>query len=118
MEIDFLPDIGREPDYGLIGGGSFAVDAVSFGDGYEQRRPAGINSSRREWTVTWSLITQEQMERLRDFLVERRGAYAFLWQVSGEPEAWRVACKEHPKVTEDTFKRHTLTATFIEDFGL
>ncbi|MGQ7247602.1 phage tail protein [Halomonas sp. V046] len=118
MELDFLPDISRAPDYGLIDQPSYNVDTVKFGDNFTQRRPAGLNSVMREWTVTWSLITREEMERLRDFLNSRQGVYAFLWGVPGEPEALRVVCKEPPKTVNTSFGRHTLSATLTEDFGL
>ncbi|WP_062359625.1 phage tail protein [Vreelandella aquamarina] len=116
--MDFLPDIGREPDYGLSGNPSFAVDAVQFGDGYEQRRPAGLNSVRRSWSVTWSLITQAQMELLRDWLLARKGVSAFLWDIPEEGETVQVVCKEAPSHVYTGFQHYSLTATFTEDFGL
>lgn len=116
--MDFLPDIGREPDYGLAGQPSFAVDTVQFGDGFAQRRPSGLNSARREWSVSWTLLTREEMETIRGFLMSRLGVYAFLWSVPEESEALRVLCKQPPSHSYDGFEHYSLSATFTEDFGL
>jgi phage-related protein len=116
--MDFLPDIGREPDYGLAGNPSFAVDKTQFGDGYQQRRPAGLNSARRKWSVSWTLLEREQMEALRQFLMSRLGVYAFYWEVPEEDQALRVVCEEPPTDTYDGYRYYSLSATFTEDFGL
>lgn len=115
--MDLLPDIDREPDYGLSGQPSFAVDTVQFGDGYAQRRPAGLNSVRREWSVSWTLLSQVEMEVLRDFLLSRKGVHAFLWRLPEQHELVRVLCKEPPRYNYDGFEHYSLTATFTEDFG-
>jgi len=112
--MDTLPDIGRQPDYGLAGQPAFAVDTVSFGDGYEQRRPSGLNSVRRSWRVEWTLLDYTQMDALRDFLLSKKGVEAFLWEVEGE--SVQVVCKQAPQDSHTNFSTYSLSATFTEDF--
>lgn len=116
--MDTLPDIGRLPDYGLTDQPEFRVDTVKLGDGYEQRRPAGINSVRRSWSVTWSLISLAEMQTLRDFLKSKKGVEAFEWTLPIEGETVRVVCKQGASSTFDSFAGHTVSATFVEDFSL
>lgn len=114
--MDTLPDIGRHPDYGLSAAGTFARDVSSFGDGYELRRAAGLQSFRRSWNVRWSLLTEAQRDMLRNFLNARLGVVAFQCTIPGEG-VFRVICAEPPGSSHDTFQRYTLSATFTEDLN-
>lgn len=113
-----LPDIGRAPNYGLTAVGSFTRDITSFGDGYELRRPNGMQPYRRGWDVRWSSISKSQRDTLRDFLVAQRGVYAFSWQLPGESEVLSVVCPAPPVVSYDSYNLYTLTATFEENQNL
>lgn len=115
--MDTLPDVGRNPSYGLVENPEFSVDTVSFGDGYEQRRPAGLNSNRRVWSVQWALLTTDQADMLYDFIMSRRGVYAFWWQIPETDEVVRVVCKEAPSKTYSDYRLYQLSATFREDFA-
>jgi len=114
--INVLPDIGINPDYGLKQGGQFKVQTVSFGDGYEQRRPDGINTVRRKWSLKWSLLSRHQKDVLINFLIEMKGAYAFLWDVPDSDEAYRVVCKSMPSWSIDDYGSYSVNAEFEEDF--
>lgn len=115
--MDTLPDIGCQPDYGLAEQPAFAVDTVQFGDGYAQRRPAGLNSTRREWSVTWTALPDLDAETLKQFLLSRQGVYAFWWRIPKSDEVVRVLCKEPPRVTYAYPRHSNVTATFTEDFA-
>lgn len=114
--METLPDIGVNPSYGLRSAGTFARDVSQFGDGYELRRPSGLNPHRRTWDITWRLLSEAQMEVIRDFLNAHLGVYAFVWDMAGNPV--RVICEEPPVESHDNFDNYTLSATFKEDFGL
>lgn len=115
--MDYLPDIGRNPDYGLQQAGEFRVQSVSFGDGYTQRRPDGLNSVRRVWSLEWTGLNVEDKNTLIDFLVSKKGAYAFLWEVSDTGEVVKVVCGEMPSYSADTFNSFSVQAKFTEDFS-
>lgn len=115
--METLPDIGVNPSYGLRSAGTFARDVSQFGDGYELRRPSGLNSHRRTWDITWRLLDEMQMQTLRDFLNHRLGVHAFVWPMPSGPQV-KVICEEPPVESHDNWNSFTLTATFKEDFGL
>lgn len=114
--METLPDIGRNPDYGLTAAGTFARDVASFGDSYELRRASGLQSFRRSWSVKWSLLTEAQRDTLRNFLNARLGVSAFQCAIPGEG-VLRVICADPPSSSYDTVGRFTLTATFTEDLN-
>lgn len=112
-----LPDIGREPDYGLNATPTFRIRRAQFGDGYEQRAPDGLNYVRRSWSVTWSVIPEESRDMLMDFFRQMAGVYSFEWALPRTGEMVRVTC-EDPTSVHDSFSNHTVTATFKEVFDL
>ncbi len=112
-----LPDIGREPDYGLNAAPTFRVLRAQFGDGYEQRSPDGLNSVRRSWTVTWSVIGAEEKDALMSFLTQMGGVQSFFWTMPDTLEMVRVTCDD-PTATYDSFSNHTVTGTFREVFEI
>ena len=114
--MDTLPNIGREPDYGLTASGTFARDVSSFGDGYELRRASGLQSFRRSWTATWTALSLGQRDTLRNFLNARLGVTAFHCTIPGEGDL-RVICADPPSVTYLSYQLYTLSATFTEDLN-
>lgn len=114
--MDRLPDIGRNPDYGLQQSGEFRVQRISFGDGYEQRRPDGLNSVKRVWTLEWTGIDLHQKDTLMDFLLARKGAYAFIWEVADTGEVVQVVCNDMPSYSADSYNVFSVQAKLIEDF--
>lgn len=115
--METLPDIGVNPSYGLRSAGTFARDVNQFGDGYELRRPAGLNSHRRTWDITWKLLTEQQMQVIRDFLNNQLGVHAFTWVMPGGGSV-TVICEEPPVDSHDNWDSFTLSATFKEDHNL
>lgn len=114
--MDTLPDIGRHPDYGLVAAGTYTRDVTAFGDGYELRRAAGLQSYRRTWSATWTALGPGQKDLLRNFLNARLGVRAFTCSIPGEGDL-RVICADPPNVTHISIELYTLTATFTEDLN-
>lgn len=115
--IEVLPDVGIAPDYGLKQSGSFRVKTVTFGDGYEQRIPDGINTVRRKWSVSWSMLNKAQKDMLEEFLYRMKGAYSFVWHIPDSDDAHKVVCKSPPTWVADDYGNYRLSATFDEDLN-
>lgn len=118
MEIDILPDIGRPPEFGFPETPEMMVDRVSFGDGYELRRPAGLNSVKRVWSPVWRPLTEDQRSELYEFLLSRQGVYAFLFQPKQHDDLVKVVATgvKWEQIAEGRF--FMVSATLTEDFGL
>lgn len=112
--MDTLPNIA--PSYSPSVSPAFTVDRAKFGDGYEQRRPAGINSVRDSWNVEWKALTPERYKIVYDFLKARKGVHAFLWQPPWEQGSKQWVCTELSSVRPIGPRHASITATFVEDF--
>ena len=60
------------------------VRVISYGDGYEQVRPDGLNNQLRKWKVSYKQQSYAVVKTLRDFLVSTKGAEAFHFLPPGE----------------------------------
>lgn len=60
----------------------FAVRAVKFGDGYEQRQATGLRPKMQIWDVQLS-GRKMLIEEIKVFLDARRGVESFYWQPPG-----------------------------------
>lgn len=114
--MDTLPDIGRPPSFGFTETMEASVDRVSFGDGYEQRRPAGINSVKRAWSPEWSPLTVAQKDTMYDFLLSKKSVEAFLFTPKTHGAAVRVVATGVTWTQQGRF--YSVSAVFTEDFGL
>lgn len=113
-----LPDVGVRPNYGMTLSGEYKRDVASFGDGYELRRPSGLQPYRREWTVTWPALTKDQHDTLRDFIDATLGCTAFDWTPSPGEDTVSVICESPPNTTFISYKLYSLSATFRENQNL
>lgn len=113
---DKLPDVGINPDWGLSQSAKFRVRTVSFGDGYEQRAPDGLNATQRSWNLSWSSLDKGQADTLNDFILAKGGHTAFLWEHPVTGVTHQVLCSKAPKVTHDTWANYTLSLKLTEDF--
>lgn len=111
--MDFLPDIPLS--YSPSVQPTFAVDSVQFGDGYQQRRPAGLSSVTESWDVSWNQLDQQDYDILYRFLMSRRGVYAFLWQPPWDNAAKRWVCTDMSSVRPSALMRGSIQATLKED---
>ncbi|MCT4332632.1 phage tail protein [Paracoccus sp. YLB-12] len=83
---------------------------ASFGDGYTQASPSGLNHVRRIVRLEWSYLTLTEAQAIDTFLTARGGYQAFSYQLNGEAEPRRWTCSEwsvtdgHPSQVRAVFK--------------
>ncbi|WP_080220362.1 phage tail protein [Salmonella enterica] len=85
------------------------VTVVKFGDGYEQRRPTGINNNLKKYSVTIR-VDREHTSYLEEFLSRHNGAKAFLWTPPYDYRQIRVVCSRWR--SRAGLIKTTFTATF------
>lgn len=85
------------------------VLVVRFGDGYEQRRPAGINNNLKKYEVTIR-VSREDGLRVEEFLSQHGGVKSFLWTPPYDYQQIRVKCGKWS--AESGLLKTTFTATF------
>ncbi|MFP3549755.1 phage tail protein [Paraburkholderia sp. SIMBA_049] len=68
------------------------VRVAQFGDGYAQRRPAGINTQDQIWSVSLNNITEAKAEAVLAFLSARNGVDVFNWTPPRTGTALDVIC--------------------------
>lgn len=114
--METLPPI--PPSYAPSVAPEFSVDSTQFGDGYEMRRPSGINSVRETWSVSWDVLRSDQYKVLYSFLTARKGVEAFLWQAPWDDAPKRWVCTGMSSRRPIGPSLGAIQATFKEDFGL
>lgn len=68
------------------------VIVAQFGDGYAQRRPAGINTQNRDWSLAMQSVLPNDAEAILAFLEARNGVDVFNWTPPGSTSAQNVIC--------------------------
>lgn len=91
-----------------------ALRTASFGDGYTQSAPAGLNHIRDVVSFKWDFLSLAEAQEIEGFLAARGGCQPFLYTLNGEAEPRRWVCDTW-SVTEGHPCR--LTVTFKESFG-
>jgi phage-related protein len=114
--METLPDIC--PSYSPTLTPEFAVDTNQFGDGYELRRPAGLNSVTESWQLNWNALSLQEYELLHGFLVARKGVEAFRWQAPWDSVAKAWVCTALTAVRPIGPNLASIQATFKEDHNL
>lgn len=89
------------------------IRAASFGDGYEQRVPDGLNHIRRKVSLRWDGLTEAQKNAIENFFVERGGYKKFTYRLFGESVDRQWKCEDWTISPEVPFK---MTASFVEVF--
>ena len=102
------------PDFGATKKLQPRVNAIAFGDGYEQRARNGLNTNPQVWSLSFSNRTDIEAEAIDAFLTARGGVESFDWTPYNE-SAGKYVCKEWSK-SLDGFNRNTVEATFIQIF--
>lgn len=91
------------------------VRVVRFGDGYEQRMPAGLNHQLRQWTVRFDRCDPVIGDAIVKFLRERAGAEAFEWTTNRDEPVLVVCETWQPEDLRSRGVRYVnLSATFRE----
>ena len=102
------------PDFGATKKLQPKINAISFGDGYEQRARNGLNTNPQTWDLSFSNRTDTEAEAIDAFLTARGGVESFDWTPYNE-SAGKYICKEWSK-SIDGFNRNAIQATFIQVF--
>ena len=71
---------------------------TTFGDGYEQFSPDGINTKVTEYDLTWSILNPQDHNTLEIFLDNQTPTRAFLWT---DPKKGSI---ETVRFVKDSFK--------------
>jgi len=111
--MNTLPDIC--PDYGPRRQTRRRIDEARFGDGYAQRRPAGINSSTDTYQLNWTMLERDDFATLYGFLRAHQGAYAFWWQAPWDDAMRRWRCTDLSADEPTSATLGAIAATFEED---
>ena len=81
------------PSYPIDKQATPKVKRVSFGDGYTQQAPDGINSLMYVWNLQWDVLTTSEKNTIEAFLVARQGYETFNW-TDPSGTTYKVKCSE------------------------
>ena len=80
---NFIIDVGISPDRGQKIDAQPRVLKASYGDGYEQRVPEGINNIPESWNLIWKNRTLAESNKIISFLETTKGSTSFDWYPEG-----------------------------------
>ncbi|PHI31030.1 phage tail protein [Budvicia aquatica] len=78
------------------------VKVVKFGDGYEQRQPAGINNKLDKYSVTFR-IPRREWAFVSKFLSDHGAVTAFWWTPPSSFVPIKVVCRKWPSSFQHTY---------------
>lgn len=97
------------------------VIETRFGDGYAQRRPAGINTQDEEWALEFRDRCKAEADAILAFLVARNGVDIFNWTPPRTAKVRSVICPEwswsYGEMLADRGLTMTVNAKFVETKG-
>lgn len=82
------------PGEGMQSSVSPSVTTIKFGDGYEQRRPTGLNHQLINFQPVFRITSDNSRTALEAFLAEHGGYKAFLWRPPKYNRTIKVVCRE------------------------
>ncbi len=94
----FTPPVGPSP--GTWHKPTVNLWEADFGDGYSQPTPKGINHIRKSTSLSWNVLTYEQMLEITDFFERMGGHLPFFYRPYGERVAVKWTCKDWTLATE------------------
>ena len=104
------------PDYGAQKSSAPVARNVKFGDGYEQRLTFGLNQNPKNWSLSFTNITETDSDTIETFLDARADDNAsFDWQPPGSSVAYKWVCESWSKSIPYA-NRATIQATFRQVF--
>lgn len=92
------------------------VNSSKFGDDYEQRRPAGINSISQQWSLFFVCQNVAVAQAILNFLRTYKGSDIFYWTPPDTIIPIHVICREYSSNMEPGNSR-TVSATFERVYG-
>jgi len=105
----------KDPSVGSKPAVKFRVRKISYGDGYTEKAPHGLNSKTEMLTVVWQSLTAAEKDQITDFFDERRGAEAFRYTFPGQATEKLWTCEEYEPV-EKPGGKFMVTAKFDRDY--
>ena len=108
----FIPPVAPSP--GTRHSPEIKLLTASFGDGYEQVSPDGLNHIRRVLDLRWNGVLLEERNAIMDFLMERQGYLPFWYQPFGSPAPIKWTCRDFSSTADAPWK---VSAKFIQHFG-
>ncbi len=103
------------PEFGADGGYSPNVVVNKFGDGYEQRILAGMNSLPVSWNLQFANRESAEGLAIMAFLNAREGVESFEWTPPLETDPLVFVCRKWNKIPQKG-SRLTIMATFDQVF--
>lgn len=101
------------PGYGSSMSQKPLVTVIKFGDGYEARSAAALNTTPRRWDLNFS-VRNEPASEIEDFLEAHGAQHGFSWTPPrGDPGLW--VCREW-QVRPTSNRTCSITAVFEEIF--
>ena len=105
-----------QPDYGAQKNSAPVVRKVQFGDGYETRLTYGLNQNPKQWSLSFTNITETQSNEIETFLDARATDHAsFDWQPPGSSVTYKWVCESWSKSIPYA-NRATIQTTFRQVF--
>lgn len=106
----------RAPDQGTNDKPEFKLRKATFGDGYTQAVPDGLNAVRRVLSLTWGGLTPAQAATIVNFIILQRGATAFWYTPSDEATPVLWTCEDYGDTRGQGGLRE-IKATFRQSFN-
>lgn len=91
-----------------------AVRQVKFGDGYEQRLAAGLNTDPEMWRLEFRGLTTSTATAIDNFLKARNAVETFDW-LSPSGTAAKFVCPEWSRSFDEP-NVESIRATFVQVF--
>lgn len=95
------------------------IGATRFGDGYEERAPAGLNPITQSWSIRHVGVENEIADEIMAFLQARvsavTGLEAFDWVPLWATTAIRVTCRQWRRVQDDDPATSSIDAVFVQE---
>ena len=104
------PVMTWSPDYTSQGSHAPRVFGISFGDGYMQRAPNGLNPDLPTWDLTWTTDATTAASIIT-FLKTQGGVTAFLWQGPEDSIQTLWICRKYGSQPSN-YNKTIVTATF------
>lgn len=117
MAVPDFPSTATAPFYGSNPSKEFRILTASFGDGYSQRVPDGLNTEIEAWEMAWDVVTEEEKNIITNFLDARGGYGAFGFVMPGETVKKKWVCRKY-QARPLTYGFYALTATFERVYDL
>ena len=106
------------PSYNVATAHSPKVNSVSFGDGYQQRSPDGINTGLIKMNMSFEMRGDAEAKAILHFLRARKGVSSFV--IKNLPEIYgdsgykkRFICQNFDS-TFVFYNNHSIKASFVE----